>query len=166
MQSYIKNLKNNQEIMSIETRIKPVLSLKYYTLHTAWIVCALAIFLTIGSKNEIKDFSNIFCLIFIIITCIIIPVQMVRYYYTEFIIDKSRVSHIRDFLGYYRNDIQYENIKEIIIKRGLIKKLFGLGDIYLISNISSNSAGVTFFNIKNPLQVYELLQEKIAQHKK
>ena len=92
------------------------------------------------------------------------PYRVIKNSYITFLIAEDKLSYICDFLGYYRNDIKYENIKEVVISQGMIQRLFGLGDVHLISNIAAGNAGITFFNLENPHQVYELIQEKITQH--
>jgi uncharacterized membrane protein YdbT with pleckstrin-like domain len=103
---------------------------------------------------------------FLVLFILIMPYKALKYRLTTFSIEQDKLSYIRDFLGYYRNDIKYENIKEVVISQRMIQKLFGLGDVYLISNIAGGNAGITFFNLENPHQVYEIIQEKIAQHQK
>jgi hypothetical protein len=50
--------------------------------------------------------------------------------------------------------------------------MFGLGNIEFITNASSpyahgiNKSGLTFFNFENPQEVYDLVQQRIAEHKK
>jgi membrane protein YdbS with pleckstrin-like domain len=115
--------------------------------------------------EDILDLYFYFFLLYGIIFFLLrMPYLIYKYKFITFLMAEDKLSYIRDFLGYYRNDIKYENIKEVVISQGMIQKLFGLGDVYLISNIAGGNAGITFFNLENPHQVYEIIQEKIAQH--
>jgi uncharacterized membrane protein YdbT with pleckstrin-like domain len=95
-----------------------------------------------------------------------------QYCQAEFIINHDKVSYINSFINYRRKDIKFDEIQEVILKMGFIQKKFGLGDIEFITNASSlhthgiDKAGLTFFNIENPQEVYDLVQQRIAEHKK
>lgn len=133
--------------------IKPILMVKYH------IILAVVIYLIL-SAIFIEAFLPI-TIVFFLAFFAFLPVKIREYNATEFVIGKEKVSYIRNWIDYNRTDIRYENIKEVVVKQGVLKKLFNLGDVSLISNISSNNAGITFFNIENPLQIYSLLQERI-----
>jgi len=134
--------------------IKPILLVKYYT------IFAVVIYLIL-SRIYIKDWLLI-TIIFFLVFPIFLLMKIRKYNATEFVIDRDKISCISSWIDYDRTDIRYENIKEVIVRQGAFKKLFNLGDIRLISNISSDSAGITFFNIKHPLQIYSLIQERIS----
>lgn len=133
--------------------IKPILMVKYH------IILAVVIYLIL-SAVFIEAFLPI-TIVFFLAFSAFLRVKIREYNATEFVIDKEKVSYIRNWIDYNRTDIRYENIKEVVVKQSVLKKLFNLGDVSLISNISSNNAGITFFNIENPLQIYSLLQERI-----
>ena len=152
----------------MQTTISPKFNIVIYSVPLLMPFIIFSILILIFPKDEkiIALYFYFFSLYGIVLFLIRMPYQMYKYKYITFIIDEDKISYIRDFRIYYRNDIKYENIKEVIIMQGMIERLFGLGDVRLISNIAAGNAGITFFNLENPHQVYELLQEKIAQHKK
>jgi len=137
--------------------IKPILMVKYY------IILAVVIYLIL-SAVFIEAFLSITIVFFCAFSAFLL-VKIREYNATEFVIDKEKISYIRNWIDYNRTDIRYENIKEVVVKQSVLKKLFNLGDVSLISNISSDRAGITFFNIDHPLQIYSLLQERISSSK-
>ena len=148
--------------------IKPKFNVLYYSLPSLLLFIIIIIFsLVIFIVDDAVLKASVWWVIlkiFAFIFFIMMPYKMYKYEFITFLIAEDKLSYIRDFLGYYRNDIKYENIKEVIISQGMIQKLFRLGDVHLISNIAAGNAGITFFNLENPHQVYELIQEKITQH--
>lgn len=84
----------------------------------------------------------------------------------EYLIDDYKISRINNFFSYDRIDIRYQDIKEINLKLGFLQRICNLGNIYMLSNATVKKAGITFFNIENPLEVYQEIQSKIDQYKK
>lgn len=143
--------------------LKPKLNIILYSSIVILGYMGFRLFMYIFSNSD-TSYPFLSATYFFVLFILIMPYKAFKYKLTTFSIEKDKLSYIRDFLGYYRNDIKYENIKEVVISQGMIQRLFGLGDVHLISNIAAGNAGITFFNLKNPHQVYELIQEKITQH--
>ena len=59
------------------------------------------------------------------------------------------------------NSIKYKDIKEVNLHRGIIKKLFRLGTVQVISQATVQDAGIRIYNITNYQEVYDFLMEKI-----
>ncbi|HJD59550.1 MAG TPA: hypothetical protein LFW20_02590 [Rickettsia endosymbiont of Omalisus fontisbellaquei] len=52
------------------------------------------------------------------------------------------------------------------LENAILQRICGLGTISMLSNATAKKAGIKFFSIENPLEVYQELQNKIDQCKK
>ncbi|WP_323738065.1 PH domain-containing protein [Candidatus Trichorickettsia mobilis] len=154
---------NDAQVNSKE--VKPVFLVRGYLLYTACFYIAFLLF-RLGSERFSSMFISDLLIFSIIAFIIIIPIRFFQHAYTRFFIEDHKISYENSFINYSKKDIKYENIKEVMIKRNFLKRLFGIGDIQLITNIALNNAGIKLLNIKDPMEVYKLIQEKIAQHQK
>ncbi|MCC8368538.1 MAG: PH domain-containing protein [Rickettsia endosymbiont of Oxypoda opaca] len=84
----------------------------------------------------------------------------------DFLIEDHKVSYVNRFFNYTIIDIRYEDIKEVNLKCNVLQRLFGLGTISMLSNATAKKAGIKFFSIENPLEVYQEIQNKIDQCKR
>ncbi|WP_341789295.1 PH domain-containing protein [Rickettsia endosymbiont of Polydrusus tereticollis] len=83
----------------------------------------------------------------------------------DFLIEEHKVSYVNRFFNYTVIDIRYEDIKEINLKCDLLQRVCNLGTISMLSNATAKKAGIKFFSIENPLEIYQEIQNKIDQCK-
>ncbi len=82
-----------------------------------------------------------------------------------FKIDHERLSYDLSFVWRKRKEILLSNIKEVVLKVGVLQRFFGRGTIIVYTQaslVSQNQTGVSLFDIENPDKIYELLKERIA----
>ncbi len=166
--------------------LKPTFDFSYLTLQAIWLAMPIIVVLFIGVAFH-KTFglvhSLFYLILYAIIASLVILARYPYYLYCSFTLDKDKVSCVSSFINYKRKDIKYEDIKEVVLKIGFVQKLFGLGTISVITNatISKHNpeiqflyfsvpravteAGINLFNIANPMEVYEILQQKITASK-
>jgi uncharacterized membrane protein YdbT with pleckstrin-like domain len=144
-------------------QIKLILDFRYYGMYGILIcipyMCILKIL-------YISDVNTLILTLLILVPFILFGAIALEYHCTDFLIGEDKVSYINSFINYTRVDIKYEDIKEVSLTCGVLQRIFGLGTVSMISNATMNQVGVTFYSLKNPHRVYELIQARIAEHKK
>ncbi len=160
--------------------LKPIFDVRYLTLQAIWLSTPIIFIFFLRDafhkKFDLIDplsfFGSVdyllYLVLYAIITSLVILARYQYYLYCSFTVDKDKVSYVSSFINYKRKDVKYEDIKEVVLKIGFIQRLFGFGTISVITNatISKHNtvteAGIDLFNIANPMEVYEILQQKIA----
>ncbi|ARD86459.1 hypothetical protein A3306_04600 [Rickettsia bellii] len=104
--------------------------------------------------------------LYLAITTFTIIGVKIFFHWIEYSIDEYKVSKINNFITYERVDIRYQDIKEVNLKIGLLQRFCNLGTISMLSNATIEKAGITFFNVENPLEIYQEIQNRIDQCKK
>ncbi|HJD59554.1 MAG TPA: PH domain-containing protein [Rickettsia endosymbiont of Omalisus fontisbellaquei] len=141
--------------------IKPTINIRYYSICSILVFILYSfVFITLG-----VSLIDVILLYFVIVIFSILGFKLF-FHYIEFSFDDYKVSRTNSFISYERIDIRYEDIKEINLKRGLLERICNLGTISMLSNATAKKAGIKFFSIENPLEVYQELQSKIDQCKK
>lgn len=72
------------------------------------------------------------------------------------------ISDKRDFIGFHEKKIKYKDIKEVIVRKGLLQRMFGLANIYIVTHATIADSGCVFRQVKNYEEVYNFLMSKIA----
>ncbi|WP_417905252.1 PH domain-containing protein [Candidatus Tisiphia endosymbiont of Micropterix aruncella] len=144
-------------------QIKPILDFRYYGMYGILIcipyMCILRIL-------YISDVNTLILTLLILVPFILFGAIALEYHCTDFLIGADKVSYINSFINYTRVDIKYEDIKEVSLTRGVLQRICGLGAVSMISNATMNQAGVTFYSLKNPHEVYKLIQARIVEQYK
>lgn len=64
-------------------------------------------------------------------------------------------------------EIEYKNIEEVKISKGLLQKYFGLGNVTLYAKVPSNDksefSGMVLEDISNSENVYQLIRDKLVR---
>ncbi|HJD59549.1 MAG TPA: PH domain-containing protein [Rickettsia endosymbiont of Omalisus fontisbellaquei] len=144
-------------------KIQPKLDLKYYIILMLPLFIPYFIIMRLG--HIIWDFWGIVGT-FLILLAFILYGFKIFFNCIDFLIEDYKVSYVNRFFNYTIIDIRYEDIKEINLKCNVLQRICGLGTISMLSNATAKKAGIKFFSIENPLEVYQELQSKIDQCKK
>lgn len=71
-----------------------------------------------------------------------------------------------DFLNQHKKTIQYENIKEVEIRRTIWDRMLGYGIIVIYTNAENKSKnGLVIYSIKNVKDIYEKIEKLVYQNK-
>lgn len=140
-------------------QLKPKFDFKYYGVYAVLLCIPYIMFFMPWYLYNLNIIILIPPLIFAV-------VQFLKYSSTNFLIGTDKVSYINNFFNYTRVDIKYEDIKELSVTQGFLQRMFGLGAVSMISSATINQAGITFYSIENPREVYDIIQQKIAESKK
>ena len=99
----------------------------------------------------------------LIMLVILVPyLTHLSYHHTRFILESDRVIYTNDFITTTVQEIKYKNIKEIILRQGVLQKYFGLGTVELLTHATASpnqSSGLKVYNVKDPFKVHALLKE-------
>ncbi len=85
---------------------------------------------------------------------------------TEYRFYKTKMEYYEGFFNLEEKTIQYKNITEVYLRRGIIQKQFNLGTIYLATpatgmTTSRARSGIAIMDIENPEDVYKKVKELI-----
>ncbi|XVN40965.1 MAG: PH domain-containing protein [Rickettsia endosymbiont of Argas persicus] len=141
--------------------IKPTINLRYCSI-CAVLLFALCFIIFTALGISLFEFILLYS---VIITFSMLGIKLF-FHWIEYQLDEYKVSRINNFITYERVDIRYQDIKEINLKIGLLQRICNLGTISMLSNATVTKAGISFFNVENPLKIYQEIQSKIDQCKK
>ena len=167
----------------------PVLTLRpvFVPLVTAFSVLPLMIFFTIwggmffggfgmfGVKalglNLPGWFTFVFfgCLFFFGIPIVTYISKKKNYEKTEYRFYNPKLEYYEGFFNVEEKTINYKNITEVYLRKGLFQRQYGLGTIVLStpatgsSSIGRARSGITLADIKNPDEAYRQIKELISK---
>lgn len=145
----------------------------------AFLVLAIAtlwIFLNgdVFTLPDIKLMSNISIFELLKWLCLIITILLLVKLVFHIIFQKLQYNHISykfydtylvyedDFLNQHRKNIEYKNIKEVEIRRTIWDRILGYGVIVIYTNAENKRGnGLVVYAIKNPKEVYDIIDEII-----
>ena len=87
-----------------------------------------------------------------------------RWKNTEYAVTNKRVLIRNGLVGYQYESIYYTDIANVSLHVGAVDKMLGVGDIYLLTNISTMNGKNTspvIMDIENPQQVYNMVQSTV-----
>ncbi len=120
---------------------------------------------------------------FIVFPIVVYVVKKFNYRVTEYKFYDDRLEFQEGFLTNYKKTVQFEDVREVTLRKGVLQRVCGLGTVYLATQAtgsagSSNNSNV-FFNIgfgnisasgisvrdiANPDEVYCKIQEIIGSN--
>lgn len=106
-----------------------------------------------------------------VLSIIILIFTYLRYKVTRYIITNIRIILKSGLIGADMRSIYYDQIKSAFVNVGIVGKIFGTGTIMIdTGNIyrtrnNSNAVFAGFSNIKNPYEVYKILQDRLSNRK-
>lgn len=95
-------------------------------------------------------------LTFLLIGLLLIPIHILAYISNKFMITKNSVILKRGILSSDTVEIPFTKINSITIKQGPLGKMFGYGDILIMTG--NDVSGIPFKGIANPEQVKAKIQ--------
>ena len=83
--------------------------------------------------------------------------------YSTYHIKEDNVMEVRGFLSKKRIAIPYSSISNIIMKKGIMGRIFAYGDI-LVNSFSGENR-IIFKGIQNPEKTFKFIEKKIQERK-
>lgn len=120
-------------------------------------------------KVQVKKFLTILCLLADAITIIKLIVNIVfqkmQYDHITYTFYDNMMVYEDDFLNQHRKNIEYNNVKEIEIRRTIWDRLLNYGIMVIYTNADNDrNNGLLIYSIKNPKSHYNIIDGLI--HKK
>ncbi len=87
-----------------------------------------------------------------------------RWKNTEYAVTNKRILIRNGLVGYQYESIYYTDISNVSLHVGVIDKMLGVGDIYLMTNSSTVGSGKnvpTILDIEDPQRVYGMVQSTV-----
>ncbi|MCP4650618.1 MAG: PH domain-containing protein [PVC group bacterium] len=111
------------------------------------------------------------CLAFFGIPLLIYNMKKKTYAKTEYRFFKKRLDYYEGFFTVEEKTVDYRNITEVYLRKGIVQKKYGIGTILLTTpsvTMSQNRAmsGIQVADIKNPDEVYKQIKDLIYQARK
>lgn len=115
----------------------------------------------------IVKFLAIFAVIFTFCRAIICTVvQYLSYKHTKYSFFEKYMIYEDDFLNQHKKNIQYENVKEVEIRRTIWDRILGFGIIVIYTSAENNRKnGLVIYGIRDVKEVYDQIQELIHNSK-
>ena len=139
----------------INKKFSPAIMWPVYTLLS--FIAGKIIFLAIGLYLHKRPSF------FIVFATVLLSLTIIREWYTRtiFELQANGVQFEHNFITFSQKNIRYSDIKQITLQRNIIQRIFGLGTIRVTTHATSKNADITFYDIKNYQEVYDVLLEKI-----
>lgn len=105
------------------------------------------------------------------LSIIILIFTYLRYKVTHYLITNKRILIKTGLIGADMCSIYFDQVKNIFVNVGMVGKLFNTGAIMIdtgnLSRTHNSSSAVynRFDNVKNPYEVYKILQDKLSNRK-
>ena len=91
--------------------------------------------------------------------------QIIQYKNITFKFFKDHMVYEDSFLNQHKKNIEYQNIKEVEIRRTIWDRMLGYGIIIIYTNAENGySNGLVIFGIKNPREHYDII-DKLVHNK-
>lgn len=116
---------------------------------------------------NILQYISLFALILGIITFIFRMVfQYLQYRHIRYTFYEDHLVYEDDFLNQHRKNIEYNNIKEVEIRRKVWDRILGYGVIIIYTNAENKrSNGMVIYGIKDPKTSYEVIDTLVNRVK-
>lgn len=130
----------------------------------------LIVFAIDAADGEIDDgylqtnFYIFTALLILFLAGVVFPLKKISSRKTSYIFDRDKITHLKNFPNMLKSEIQYRNIKEVVINKGMLQKKFGLGNITLIAKKDSGQDDLTLHNL-NQLNDLEMLINRMSGKK-
>ncbi len=138
------------------------------------LICTILVFLYGDSLGTLKinllgSISLIsiikWILLFMLIIAIIIlifniVIQKLQYNHISYKFYKTHMVYEDDFLNQHKKNVDYNNIKEIEIRRTVLDRILGFGVIIIYTNAENKrSNGLVVYGIEDPKGVYDKINK-------
>ena len=172
----IKPVEDNQ----IKFELKPTFKWGYKILTEGLGMIAVILFFTfyIFAGSDIKDAWNFIKstpIMMAVILLLFITVPMVKIIFTSMQYKKlcynfyaTKVEYIDGFLNRSQKELKYKYVREIVMKEGIIERIFGLGTIQVFTNASTGKYSSETNGMENGILIHCLtdVKSKYAEIKK
>ncbi len=91
--------------------------------------------------------------------------QIMQYNNLSYTFCKDHMIYEDNFLNQHRKTIEYNNIKEVEIRRTVFDRILGYGVIIIYTNAENSNNGMVIYSIKNPQQWYDKIQALLKNKK-
>jgi len=83
--------------------------------------------------------------------------------YTSYHLKEDNIMEVRGILSKKRTAIPYSSISNLVMKKGVIGRIFGYGNV-LINSFSGQNR-ITLRGIKHPEKAFKVIEKKIQRNK-
>ena len=133
-------------------------------------IILLIVFAIDAADGEIDDgylqtnFYIYTFLLILVLAGILLPLRKISSRKSSYIFDKDKITYLKKFPNILRSEMEYRDIKEVVVKKGMLQKKFGLGNVTLVAKEDSGQNDLTLHNL-NQLKDLEMLINRMLKKK-
>lgn len=106
--------------------------------------------------NYISYIALVICIIKLVVHIIM---QILQYKHISYKFYETHMVYEDDFLNQHRKNIEYENVKEIEIRRTIWDRILGYGVIVIYTNAENKRNGLVVYALPNPKKSYDIIYD-------
>lgn len=163
---------NNNTAKIVDDEVQLSIKPKYKSIYFMWPVYALITFLmilfmlfSIISESSGFLFAGLFASAIILgISAIVLIFKKKQLQHMRYDFYKTKVEYSDSFLNKAEKEVKYKHIRECVLHRSVLNRIFGLGTIILFTNAETGFANGIFIPfVENSEQTYKQIKQLIDE---